>query len=298
MKILLTGGTGFLGGDFLEIEAKKHEIFSSYRNHVGKEFEKVKWIKLNLIYEDDFEKAYDQLRDVGIEAVVHIGGASPNRAYIDGGYDATIKGTKNLLNLAKKLSVQKFVFISSICVEFSQKGPYAESKIIAEKMVKDSELNYSILRPGAIIGKNSTDLCRVSKILSKVKYFPIVGKGDAIERPIYSNDLVKIIDFCITNHETDFNTYPTVGPVAISRKDFFKLIASVNKNKVVFLPIPSFLAKISAYFIERLFPTLGVTTERINIALSSVNPDLDKMKIFNFKYASLDKMFSELSVYL
>ena len=177
MKLLITGGTGFLGKECIDYfsernsKLKKYFICATYRAEKGVSRQNVTWIKLDLTRKEDFDKVYLELKEKNITHIIHIGGSTPNRAYASGNFDATILGTKYLVDMAKKLKIKRIVFISSISVLFSN-GPYASSKKSAEKTIISSGLNYVILRPETIIGPTAKDFNRVGVMLSKNKVFP------------------------------------------------------------------------------------------------------------------------------
>lgn len=269
MTILLTGGTGFLGNEFLETCHKKNQIIATYRDKPGRKFSNVAWIKLDLTQKADFDAAFKKLKNKKIDAVVHIGGASPNRAYSDGNFDATTQGTKNLLALAKKLHVRKFIFISSVVVTFPYHGPYADSKRLAEKMIKKAGLTYTIFQPETIIGKDARDFNRLVAMLGKRKIFPIIGSGKNLIQPIASVDLIKMITISLHNKKTDNKTYIAVGKDIITTRQFLTAIAKKLNKKIIFLRIPLFLAYFIAEIANKINPRWGLNRERIYILTHS-----------------------------
>lgn len=287
MTILLTGGTGFLGNEFLETchkeHSKKYQIIATYRDKPGKIFSNVYWIKLDLTQKADFDAAFKKLKNKKIDTVMHIGGASPNRAYSDGNFDATTKGTKNLLALARELHIRKFIFISSIVVIFPYHGPYADSKRLAEKMIKESGLTYTIFQPETIIGKGARDFGRLVEILKKSKIFPIIGNGGNLIQPIASADLIKMIVVSLHDKKTDNKTYIAVGKDILTTRQFLTAIAKKLNKKIIFLRIPKFLAYFIAGIAEKINPRWGLNRERIYILTHSRQFPEIKNKI-NGKY--------------
>ena len=89
MNILVTGGTGFLGREIIDHLSKRHRIYAIYRYDKGITRKDVHWIKLDLVHEQDFEAAKELLKKEKIDMIIHAGGSTPNRAYIDGSFDAT-----------------------------------------------------------------------------------------------------------------------------------------------------------------------------------------------------------------
>ena len=293
MKILLTGGTGFLGKTYIESN-KEHSIFATYRKDHPENKKNIKWIKLDLLNKNDFKTATDILKKEKIEIILHIGGATPNRAYSEKSFAATTEGTKNIIELGKKLGIKKIIFISSLTVIFPHKGPYADSKREAEKIIMGSKIPYTIFRPETIIGEHALDFNRVAKIAIKSKFFPVLGMGNNKTQPIAVKDLISMIEISMKNRKTDFKTYIAVGKEALTLREFIREIAKTNKNKILFIHIPIFLAKIFAKIASIVYPKLGINMERIFILSFSREYTLEHMKDFQMELTSFRDMISFL----
>lgn len=290
INILVTGGTGFLGEEFIIAKKSKYNIYAIYRTQHPR-ISNVKWLKLDLIKKKNFEEIYKKLKNIHISAIVHIGGSSPNRAYAEGNFDATILGTKYLLNFGRKLKIAKFIFISSIVVTLPYKGPYADSKRLAEQEIKKSKLIYTIFRPETIVGTSAKDLGRAVKILQTKKFFPIFGSGKNLTQPIASEDLISMIDHSVANPITNNKIYPAVGKEAVSLKTFLSYIASKKNNKIRFIKIPMWLSRIIVKIANKINPRWGLNDERLNFTTCSRKFSLDFMRDFpSIKLKSLKEM--------
>lgn len=290
INILVTGGTGFLGEEFIIAKKNKYNIYATYRTKHPK-ISEIKWLKLDLIKKKNFEEIYRKLKNIHISAIIHIGGSSPNRAYAEGNFDATILGTKYLLNFGEKLKTSKFIFISSIVVTLPYKGPYADSKRLAEQKIKKSKLIYTIFRPETIVGRYAKDLSRAVKVLQTKKFFPIFGSGENLTQPIASEDLIAMIDYSVANPITDNKIYPAVGAEIVSLKAFLSYIASKKNNKIRFIKIPMWLSRIIVKIAGKINPRWGLNDERLNFTTCSRKFPLDFMLDFpSIKLKSLKGM--------
>ena len=88
-------------------------------------------------------------------------GASPS---LDptGPYQVDYQGTKNLVDLAKQKGIEHFVFVSSLCVSkfFHPLNLFwlvLYWKKQAEQYIKDSGLNYTIVRPGGLKNEDNSE---------------------------------------------------------------------------------------------------------------------------------------------
>lgn len=207
MKVLITGGAGFLGLHLARYyQREKHQVtlldiapFPSDQRHVGQ-----KLVKL------DVRDAIGLTQIMaGHEVVVHAAAALPlwNREDI---FTTNLEGTKNVLAAAKKQGVRRVVHISSTAVygvpkkhpifETDQRigvGPYGESKILAEEACFAAIQNgqaVTIVRPKTFIG---TERLGVFEILfdwiHDGKKIPIIGNGENRYQLLDVDDLVEAI---------------------------------------------------------------------------------------------------------
>ena len=69
-------------------------------------------------------------------------------------YHGNVLATKNLINYFKNRGVKKFIYISTRCAKM-EAGSYGATKLIAENLIKESGINYIILRVSEVFGKKS-----------------------------------------------------------------------------------------------------------------------------------------------
>ena len=129
MKILITGGTGFLGKsilEFLKFSNLSNEISEIYLNSRNPEkilssfSENIFPFKLSLIKQDLKEK-FDF--DIEIDYIIHAAAESGSSLGFDNPLEmrnVIVEGTKNVLDFAKKKKIKRILFISSGAVYGTQ----------------------------------------------------------------------------------------------------------------------------------------------------------------------------------
>jgi len=186
VKILITGGKGFIGSKIVEMLCKDgHQLTiidneDTYgimtNNELQKLFEwrtrnwidkKIHYIKGDVLDRLTCLKAFSHHPDI----VIHLA-TYPRAKIVDNdpiaGIPKVINTTTNLLWHAEKFGVKKFVYVSSSMVygDFSDgmkedgktkpKNLYGEAKLTGERMVKlfskRDNLNYNIIRPSGVYG--------------------------------------------------------------------------------------------------------------------------------------------------
>ncbi len=170
MKIVVTGGSGFLGSHVADALSKKgHKVKIFDKN-------KSKWIRSDqemcigdLLNPKDLERAIK-----GADFVFHFAALSDiNQARKEpiNTVELNILGTVFALELCRKHNIKRFIHASTIYVNSADGGFYRSSKKAAEDYVNEYKkiygLNYTILRFGSLYGQRSDDTNAVKKIVKK-----------------------------------------------------------------------------------------------------------------------------------
>jgi len=161
MKILVTGGAGYIGSHTcVELLQAGHEVvvfdnFSNSHPEALKRVEQITGKKLVLVRGDirDLEAIETALRQYGCEAVIHFAGLKAVGESVErplAYYDNNVVGTHRLLTAMQNCGVNTLVFSSSATVygepqrlpltedhPLSATNPYGRSKLIIEDMLRD-----------------------------------------------------------------------------------------------------------------------------------------------------------------
>ncbi|MEI8204815.1 MAG: NAD-dependent epimerase/dehydratase family protein, partial [Bacteroidota bacterium] len=127
--VLLTGGTGFLGGHLLVALLKKHEsvkvihrksieqskqkllpIFNFYTDSPETIFNKIQWVEADVL---NIHSLSDAMQ--GVTLVYHCAAVvSFNKSEKDEMMTSNVEGTSNVVNACLKQGVKKLCYVSSI----------------------------------------------------------------------------------------------------------------------------------------------------------------------------------------
>ncbi len=247
--ILITGSTGFIGKHLVKELSKEYKL-----RGVIREKNKKPIANLELFYGDITDKSSLEKAFFGVNTIIHAAALTEGKQKDI--LKTNIEGTRNLVELSIKYKVKKFIFISSDNTLLKKKGPYALSKIESEKIITDSGLNYTILRPNWVYDlEGNKDLKKIILLVKKTYIVPVIGNGNYYLQPLYVGDLVSIVKKVI-NKESENKIYHIGGAEKIS---FNELIDEISKDlniKRRKLHIPVSLCKL-------LSPVLKVSKGRI-----------------------------------
>lgn len=150
--LALTGATGFVGKATVD-----HALASGHRVRALTRREQVPrngvtWITGSL----DDETALARLAE-GADAVLHIAGVvnTPTPAgFIAGNVD----GTRRMVAAAAGQGVRRFVHVSSLSAREPDLSLYGKSKALAEDEVRNSSLDWTMVRPPGVYGPGDMEM--------------------------------------------------------------------------------------------------------------------------------------------
>jgi nucleoside-diphosphate-sugar epimerase len=240
-KILIIGGTGFLGFHLCKYFLKKKMLVSSISLSEPKKKRKLRKVKY-FIADISNKKNLTFLKRLHFNFVVNCGG------YVDHfnkirTYNSHFKGCKNIFNLFEKKNIDTLIQIGS-CTEYGHiKSPqlekhqctpltiYGKAKLQATKFLikKNKEIGFPvvILRFYQIYGPYQDNNRFMSFIINsclKNKKFPC-SEGKQYRDFLYVDDAVKAIDKCLDNKKA----YGKIFNIGLGK--VIKLKKLINKVK-------------------------------------------------------------------
>ncbi len=149
--LAVTGATGFVGQAVLDRAHASGIAVRALARKAQAPRAGVEWVIGDL---DD--KAALAALLAGAEAVIHIAGVvnAPDPTQFEAG---NVKGTMGVIEASLAAGVQRFVHVSSLSAREPDLSAYGASKARAEKLVRASGLDWTIVRPPGIYGPRDVD---------------------------------------------------------------------------------------------------------------------------------------------
>ena len=148
MNILVAGANGKTGLQIVEhLIEQNHKVMAMIRdNSQSKEFEKRGALPYIADLERDVEFAVE-----GSDAVIFAAGSGPNTSD-EKTWSVDRDGVLKLIDACQRNGVERFILLSSVGTDQPEKGPeemetYLKAKAQSEEHLKQSKLNYTIVRP-------------------------------------------------------------------------------------------------------------------------------------------------------
>ena len=165
--------------------------------------------------------------------------------------------------ICKEYNVQQFIQLSALGIDDAVDSNYAKSKLEGEKNIKNNFNHATILRPSVVYSVDDNFTTNFMTLLNRLFVFPLYYNGDTKFMPIYCSDLTEII-YQVISKNIISKTIECVGPETISLKDILKRLLKLTGKKRLLIPLPLFLAKLSAIFFQ-LLPNPLLTLDQLKL---------------------------------
>jgi len=278
MVIFVTGISGFVGRNllnFLKKEKEDIEILALiHQRDVPFEWPIIEKIKGDVRDIHSLEKAFLKRK---IDAILHLAAVIKTKEQKD--FDeVNVEGTRNMVKLAEKYNVKKFIFLSSDFVLYEKfaPNPYGISKRKCEEIILNSSLDYTIFRPTPIFGPG--DNKNFATLASVVKKYPILPAIHCYMEPVFVLDVVKAIISALKTEKANRKIYFLPGGKGYDFVEILKIVAKIQNLKRLIIPLPPFLFLPALFFAEKIFKNFPLESYQVKKWLKTKPLDAQKTK--------------------
>ena len=238
MRIMLLGAGGFIGRHIMsELLDAGHQVIGVVRSQssvVATAFVQANILCLDLAKATDYTDWAGLLE--GVDCIVNAAGIlrGPDmfRIHVD--------MPKALYRAAHQAGVKQIILISAISARPDVTTDYSVSKLAGERVLRESELSATILRPSLVYGEGSyggTSLLRGMAALPLL--IPLPGKGAFEFTPIHVDDLARFVRQACGNDAFHDQSLEPVGPETLSLRELLtRYRAWLGLRAAPFLAIP------------------------------------------------------------
>ena len=227
MKIIITGGAGFIGKYLVNhLLDKENNItiidnFSNSEENATKNFIK-KGVK---VINGDIRKFEEILKETkNQDVLIHLAAKiSVSESFLNPSetFEVNVEGTKNVLKACKRNNIKKIIIASSAAVygesnsqiklkedsKTNPISPYGKSKLMMEQEITKNKIDCVILRFFNIFGIGQKSeytgvITKFAKTISSNKSLEIFGDGEQTRDFVSIHDIVKSINYSIKNYES------------------------------------------------------------------------------------------------
>lgn len=226
----------------------------------------------------------------GVDTIVHTAFITADRKQSAGNsYEKTnVQGTANLIKAAQAAGVRRVIELSGLGTKPDKPGSYMQGRYMAEKMLKESGLQWTIIQPSVLFGKDAPFIKGLSDLIRTSPVIPLIGGGTIRFQPIYVEDVVTVIVKVLDMPEQSADkTFIIGGPAYYTFTEIINaLLRTMHKTRVK-APAPIPLVGMGAAMMETVFPKPPLTRAAMTLFTFDNTTDLRSVeRDFGFAPAS------------
>lgn len=283
-KVLIIGGTGFLGKNLI-LELKDYYkikcLVRKSTENSNIDFLKSSGVDLVYCNNIDFNSLNNAISNVDI--VIYLIGIIKETK------DSKFKklhyeNVKDIIEICKKKNVNNIVYLSVLGIN-ARITEYFYTKFKAEEELKKSKLNYIIFRPSIIFGKGDRPINSFINMINRYKlvfYF-----STRKMQPVYIKDFTKCVRLSLKKRWNKI--YDVGGKDALNLEEIFDMIIKIFCLNRIKIKIPSFLMMLIS-----LFPNPFLTYDQFKMLQVIHTTSFNAQKEFNFKFLSFEDYLRRL----
>ncbi len=257
MRILITGATGFIGGNLTSaLLAAGHQVRCAVRSPEAVKDTHPEAEAVHVDFMSD-HSAVDWLPHLqGVDAVINAVGiiAESKRSTFEALHT---KAPSALFDACKNAGVRRVVQISALGADEQATAAYHLSKKAADDHLRSLDLDWVIVQPSVVFGTGGASTA-MFRLMATLPLVPLIGKGQQQLQPIHISDLVKGVTALAAGNDTDANirNHETIRAVGSGQISFKEMLLTLRgwlgiKNRLA-LPIPMFVMNLTAKVMDRV----------------------------------------------
>ncbi|WP_227354253.1 complex I NDUFA9 subunit family protein [Haladaptatus salinisoli] len=239
MRVLIVGGSGFVGTALTEeLHERGHDVTVLARNPEDAALPAgVETVAGDVTDYESVEGAFG-----GRDAAVNLVALSPLFQPSGASHEEVhLGGTENVVRACEERDVPKLVQMSALGADPDGPTAYIRAKGRAEGVVRDSTLDWILVRPSVVFGDGG-EFVSFTKTLTTPYVTGLPGGGKTRFQPIWVGDIAPLLADCAEDDGRAGRTYEFGGPEVLTLADVTRLAYRAEGKSVVVLPIPMPLA--------------------------------------------------------
>jgi NADH dehydrogenase len=282
--VFVTGGTGFVGAAVIKTLLER-----GYRVHAlargRSEFPaNVEAIRGDL---DDHAALDEGMK--GCSAIVHLVGIiMENQAKGVTFEKIHVLGTRNVVDAAERNGVRRYVHMSALGTRENAPSTYHRTKYAAEQTVRNSALDWTIIRPSMIHGPQG-EFMKMEAAWARRKappflFMPYFGggifgtKGAGLLQPVFVEDVARAFVDAVGKPETIGEIFPIGGPDRLTWPQLHHITSKhITGRERAAVALPAWYAKL----LTRIAPASLLPFNYDQVLMSQEDNTCDNAKLID-----------------
>jgi uncharacterized protein YbjT (DUF2867 family) len=294
--ILVTGGTGFVGGHVvraLRDAGRRVRVLVRDPGAAG-ELEALgcELVEGDMTEPETLGRALD-----GVACVIHLVAIRQGK---DEQFERIMsRGTRDLVDAARGAGVGRFVHMSALGTNEETKDlvPYYRAKWEMEQTVQGSGLPYVVFRPSFVFGADGGILPTFRRIARLAPVTPITGSGEQRIQPIWVDDVAAYFARAVELEDATNRTFELGGPDVVDWNELWARLKRALGVKRPSVHLPMAFMRANALVTERLPGDIPLTRDLLKMmeAGDNVAANDDAPRTFGLPLVPLDEQLRRVA---
>jgi nucleoside-diphosphate-sugar epimerase len=226
VRVLVTGGSGFLGGAVIpELNRRGHEVVAIVRSRAAAD-------RVCALGATPVQGDLDDLVALNAAFLAAGSGVLANLASLGFGH------ASGIVAAAEGSGIDRAAFISTTAIFTSLPASSRTVRTAAEDAITQSKLAWTIVRPTMIYGApGDRNMERLLRFLRRSPVVPLPGGGEHLLQPVHVDDLAWFVVTTLED-ETAGTIYNVAGPDALSLRQVVAQSAQAVGRRPAMLSFP------------------------------------------------------------
>lgn len=227
MRVIVTGGSGFLGGSVLPLMVRQgYEVSALARSDRAA-------ARVTALGAEPLRGDLDDPPSIDMAFQSRQADALVNLASLGFGHAPTIVAA------AERAGLQRAVFVSTTALFTTLNPPSKAVRAEAERTIQESQLRWTIIRPTMIYGyRGDRNIARLLGALRRFPVMPLPGGGRRLQQPVHVDDLASAITAALARPSTSGQAYDVAGPEPLTFRQLVRESGEAVGRRPVLLPVP------------------------------------------------------------
>lgn len=245
MKVLVAGGTGFLGQEISrQLISSGHEVTVLSRSKPGENVSDpaTAWVQGDVMRPDGLVAALSGY-EVVVDAVQFPGSPfeNPKKGWTFERID--LQGTKNLVEAARLAGIAHFIGLSGVGAAPEAKYHWLRFKWDEEQAIIASQVPHTIFRPAWVYGPHDVSLNRFLGFAKVLPFVPVIGDGKMLLNPLFVTDLGRHVAAAAGGDPETRGLFEIGGPDRVTMDEIIRTALRVSGKRRILLHQPKGLMK-------------------------------------------------------
>lgn len=248
MKVLIAGGTGFVGRYISRALLDADYDVTVLSRHPERTSRVPKLTGADAVWGDATDPATLRGTLKGFDAIVGVvtfptyPAEVPRRGLTFDRYDR--QATENLVRAAEEQGVARFLYISGAGADPASDKTWYRAKGRAETVLRNSRLEWAIVRPSWAYGPEDRALNRFVQIARLSPIVPKLGVREQRIQPVFVGDIGAVVARIFDRDDAWQRVYELGGPDVLSMTEVIRTMLDVTGRKRLIVPVPVPLLKL------------------------------------------------------